>query len=111
MLLKPLLLPLDPYAKLAKPKPKEQPVLRTASSFARAVVDGKLFVAGGLGVNGQQLSSIEVFHPNNDSWTQFSSLPSGRSEIGCAASGNNLVVAGGECCLTPKPGIRLGAET
>ena len=56
---------------------------------------GKFFVVGGLGANGSPLASIEVYTPSNNSWTTFAQLPSARSEVGCAASGNNLIVAGG----------------
>jgi len=59
------------------------------------VVKGNLFVVGGLGAGGKALSGIELYHPGNSSWTTFAQLPSARSDVDCAASGNNLVVAGG----------------
>ena len=58
-----------------------------------------MFVVGGLGKNGSPLASIEVYTPSNNSWTTFAQLPSARSEVGCAASGNNLIVAGGDLLL------------
>lgn len=64
-------------------------------SACGAVVNGKLFVVGGLGMGGEALSSIEQYHPDNSSWTTFAQMPSARSDVGCAASGNNLIVAGG----------------
>ena len=56
-------------------------------------------MVGGLGSNGSPLASIEVYTPGNNSWTTFTQLPSARSDVGCAASGNNLIVAGGETDL------------
>ena len=73
----------------------QTPVIR------RAVVDGQLFVAGGLGAGGQALSTIEIFHPSNNSWTTFARLPYARSNAGCAASGNKLIIAGGRFVKSP----------
>ena len=67
----------------------------------RAVVDGQLFVAVGLGAGGQALSSVEIFHPSNNSWTTFAQLPYARSNAGCAASGNKLIIAGGRFVKSP----------
>ena len=64
--------------------------------LCRAVVNGKIFAVGGIGARGAQLDSIEVYNPSNNSWSNFAKLPSGRSGVGCAASQNNLIVAGGE---------------
>lgn len=69
------------------------------SSSSSVAVAGRFFVVGGLGTNGDSLSSIEVYTPSNNSWVTFAELPSGRSETGCAASGNNLVIAGGNSGL------------
>ena len=54
-----------------------------------------MFVAGGVGANGSALNSIEVFDPSKNSWSKFVSLPTARSQAGCAALGNSLLVAGG----------------
>lgn len=59
-------------------------------------MNGKVFAVGGVGSSGRQLDSIEVYQPSSNAWSSFVKLPSGRSGVGCAASKNNLIVAGGE---------------
>lgn len=68
---------------------------RLEGNSCRVAVAGKVFAIGGLGVGGQALSSIEVYTASNNSWTTFAQMPSGRSDLGCAASGQNIIVAGG----------------
>ena len=57
---------------------------------------GKFYVVGGLGSNGKPLASVEFYSPGNNSWNTFAQLPSARSDVGCAVSGNNIIVAGGK---------------
>lgn len=63
--------------------------------ICRVVVNGKLFAIGGKGTSGTVLDSIEVYQPSSNSWSSFAKLPSGRSSLGCAASNNNIIIAGG----------------
>jgi hypothetical protein len=79
----------------------DMPQLHLRPLACRAVVNGRMFVVGGLGASGTALNTIEVFQPTTKSWTTFAQLPSARSDVGCAASGNNLIVAGGPPPFAP----------
>ena len=52
---------------------------------ASAVVGGKLYVFGGEGDYGTQLSTAEVYDPASDSWAQASSLTSVRRGVAAVA--------------------------
>ncbi|WZZ68199.1 hypothetical protein YC2023_079569 [Brassica napus] len=68
--------------------------------FACAEVNGLVYVVGGHGVDGESLSSAEVYDPETDVWTFIESLR--RPRWGCFASGFNgkLYVMGGRSNFT-----------
>ncbi|GMH20780.1 hypothetical protein Nepgr_022622 [Nepenthes gracilis] len=68
--------------------------------FACAEVDGMVYAAGGYGVDGESLSSAEVYNPDTDKWTLIESLR--RPRWGCFACGfqGKLYVMGGRSSFT-----------
>ncbi|KAF2608315.1 hypothetical protein F2Q68_00046009 [Brassica cretica] len=68
--------------------------------FACAEVNGLVYVVGGHGVDGESLSSAEVYDPETGVWTFIESLR--RPRWGCFASGFNgkLYVMGGRSNFT-----------
>ncbi|KAJ4866184.1 F-box/kelch-repeat protein [Raphanus sativus] len=68
--------------------------------FACAEVNGLVYVVGGHGVDGESLSSAEVYDPETGVWTCIESLR--RPRWGCFASGFNgkLYVMGGRSNFT-----------
>ncbi|KAG4170458.1 hypothetical protein ERO13_A12G148500v2 [Gossypium hirsutum] len=57
------------------------------ADFACAEVNGKVYVVGGYGVEGESLSTVEVYDPDTDKWTLIQSLR--RPRWGCFACGLN----------------------
>ncbi|KAI4382524.1 hypothetical protein MLD38_008477 [Melastoma candidum] len=68
--------------------------------FACAEVNGLVYVAGGYGVDGSSLSSVEVYNPDINKWTLIESLR--RPRWGCFACGfeGKLYVMGGRSNFT-----------
>jgi N-acetylneuraminic acid mutarotase len=63
--------------------------------FACAEVNGKVYAAGGYGMDGDSLSSVEMYDPDTNTWTMIDSLR--RPRWGCFACGfeGKLYVMGG----------------
>uniref|UniRef100_A0A0D9VG84 F-box domain-containing protein n=1 Tax=Leersia perrieri TaxID=77586 RepID=A0A0D9VG84_9ORYZ len=68
--------------------------------FACAEVNGMIYVAGGFGPNGDSLSSVEVYDPEQNKWTLIESLR--RPRWGCFACSfeGKLYVMGGRSRFT-----------
>ncbi|XP_057949556.1 F-box/kelch-repeat protein At1g67480 [Malania oleifera] len=68
--------------------------------FACAEVNGMVYAVGGYGVDGDSLSSVEVYNPDADKWTLIESLR--RPRWGCFACGfeGKLYVMGGRSSFT-----------
>ncbi|KAL5075915.1 hypothetical protein RYX36_014899 [Vicia faba] len=68
--------------------------------FACAEVNGLVYIAGGYGVNGDSLSSVEMYDPDTDKWILMESLR--RPRWGCFACGleGKLYVMGGRSSFT-----------
>jgi hypothetical protein len=58
----------------------------------KAVVDGKIYVAGGRPPGG---SAFEVYDPATDSWERLPDLPTQRNHLAMVAIGGKIYVAGG----------------
>lgn len=68
--------------------------------FACAVLGGSVYVVGGHGTGGKNLSSVEVYDPLKDDWTNLPSLKRARwGCIGCGLEGK-LFVMGGRSSFT-----------
>ena len=58
----------------------------------KAVIDGKIYVAGGRPPGG---SAFEVYDPATDKWERLPDLPTQRNHLAMVALGGKIVVAGG----------------
>ncbi|MHC5212522.1 MAG: Kelch repeat-containing protein [Planctomycetota bacterium] len=63
-------------------------------AVAAAVIDGKLYAAGGL-VGGGPVSDAAVYDPQLDSWTPLDPLPAPRHHASAGSDGSRLYVLGG----------------
>jgi hypothetical protein len=68
------------------------PMPTARSAGGEAVLDGKIYVAGGRGPGG---SVFEVYDPATDTWERLPDLPSQRNHLAMAAIGGRIIVAGG----------------
>lgn len=64
-------------------------------SFGAAVLDGQLYVAGGIGSDGLELDSVEAYDPATNRWTQKAPMIAPRAHLGLAALGGRLYAIGG----------------
>ena len=65
------------------------------SSHAAAIVDGKIYVSGGLAESGQYSDALEAYDPVADTWTTLASLSRAREHHASAVVNGKLYVFGG----------------
>ena len=75
------------------------------SEVAAAALDGRIYVAGGLGT-GNSAQAFDVYDPGNDTWSQAASLPQGLNHAAIAASDGLIYLTGGYSGLNSTPEIR-----
>ena len=63
---------------------------------AVAVLDGKLYVAGGRGAGYDRLSSVERYDPALGAWEAVAPMAAARSGVGVAVLDGKLYAVGGE---------------
>ena len=68
------------------------PMLTARSAGGEAVLDGKIYVAGGREAGG---SAFEAYDPATDTWEKLPDLPSQRNHLAMAAIDGKIIVAGG----------------
>lgn len=86
----------------AKGPPLPQPL----GEVTGAVLDGKLYVAGGFGLNRQQSAAFLVFDPTTNAWTQLADLPAPRDHAALTAVGGRLFLSGGNGpALAPRANL------
>jgi N-acetylneuraminic acid mutarotase len=68
------------------------PMPTARSSGGEAVLDGKIYVAGGRDAGG---SAFEAYDPSADKWEKLPDLPSQRNHLAMAAVNGKIIVAGG----------------
>jgi hypothetical protein len=68
------------------------PMPTPRSAGGEAVLDGKIYVAGGRDAGG---SVFEVYDPATDKWEKLPDLPSQRNHLAMAAIDGKIIVAGG----------------
>ncbi|WP_286216698.1 Kelch repeat-containing protein [Demequina sediminis] len=72
------------------------PPMPTARGGAgAAVVDGKIYVVGGMDASGTSLATVEIFDPATGSWSPGPSLTTRRDNPGVAALDGQVYVVGG----------------
>ncbi|WP_122467958.1 Kelch repeat-containing protein [Brevundimonas lutea] len=62
------------------------------SGGGKAVIDGKIYVAGGRPPGG---AAFEVYDPSTDSWERLPDMPTQRNHLAMAAIDGKVIVAGG----------------
>ena len=69
------------------------------SAFSTAVVDGKIYLIGGLLFEHEKgtfgLSTVEVYDPKNNSWQRLADMPTPRLQAGAAVVDGKIYVVGG----------------
>jgi N-acetylneuraminic acid mutarotase len=63
--------------------------------FGTAVVNGKIYVIGGVNQNNQPLNTVEEYNPFTSQWTSKMSMPTARSGFAIAVYNNKIYVVGG----------------
>ncbi|MEX2535225.1 MAG: kelch repeat-containing protein [Trueperaceae bacterium] len=71
------------------------PMPTARSEMPAAVLQGVIYVPGGLGAFGRALTVFEAFDPGSNSWRTLESLPQPLHHTGAAATGGRIYVAGG----------------
>ena len=70
------------------------------SSFSTAVIDGKIYLIGGLLFESEKrntfgLSTVEVYDTKNNSWQRLADMPTPRLQAGAAVVDGKIYVVGG----------------
>lgn len=68
------------------------PMPTARSGGGKAVIDGKIYVAGGRPPGG---SAFEVYDPATDTWEKLPDLPTQRNHLAMVALNGKIIVAGG----------------
>ena len=71
------------------------PMLTARSDPASTVVDGKIYVFGGLSASGVTLNTVEEYDPALDEWTARASMPTANYGRAACALGQAIYVMGG----------------
>lgn len=73
------------------------PMPTPRSALAAGVINGKLYVAGGIGPNMpfQSLTTLEVYDPTADSWTTKAPMPIASQNAAAAIISGKLYIVGG----------------
>lgn len=80
------------YDPASASRTEKAPMPTGRSAGATAVVDGKIYVAGGRPPRGHDFA---VYDPTADTWTVLPDLPTQRNHLAAAALGGKVYVAGG----------------
>ena len=68
----------------------------TAVTDAQAVlIGGRIYVPGGLGVDGRPVTALDIYNPRNDTWDKGADLPEPRSGHALVALDGRLFLFGG----------------
>ncbi len=70
------------------------PIPFATGSASTAVIDGKIYVAGGF-VNNSTVTDAAVYDPELNSWSTIASMPVGRNHAASGTDGEKLYVFGG----------------
>ncbi len=65
------------------------------SEVTGAVLNGKVYVIGGINATGKSIDTVEVYDPGTDKWSNAPSLPERRDHAAAAADNGKLYVVGG----------------
>src|SRR5688572_14181780 len=65
------------------------------SELSSALLDGRIYAAGGIGENWTVRSEVERYDPATNTWDTVAPLPVGLHHLGMAAIGGRVYVTGG----------------
>jgi N-acetylneuraminic acid mutarotase len=68
------------------------------------VVDGKIYLVGGGGSDGELITAVDVYDPKTDSWTTKADIPTGRKWLATSVVDGKIYAIGG------VPGPDWGGE-
>ncbi len=60
-----------------------------------SVVDGKIYVIGGGGPNGEMITAVDMYDPATDSWTKKADMPTGRKWFSTSVLDGKIYAIGG----------------
>lgn len=93
------------------PPVQDVPGWRTAASLPAArgemkaaVLDGRIYVPGGLTGLGTSTARMDVYDVTRDAWVTAASMPTGLNHHGTAALGDRIYVVGGSEAFGDPPG-------
>jgi hypothetical protein len=62
-----------------------EPLPMARGAHGAGLLDGAIYLVGGVGPDGELLASVDVYHPGNDSFTSAPGLPTPREHLGAAS--------------------------
>ena len=71
------------------------PLPTARGALAAAVIDGRIYAAGGVDATRRNSDALEVYDPGRDRWEPRAPMPVPRDHLGAAAVGGKLHVIGG----------------
>ena len=71
------------------------PIPQAVQEISAAVLDGRIYIAGGIDSNGRTSISAFRYDPSTDSWEQIADLPAGRHHMPLAAVNDTIYAIGG----------------
>jgi N-acetylneuraminic acid mutarotase len=80
-----------------------KPLPQSRREMPAALVDGKIYVAGGFTPEREVLASVVVYDPGADTWSTIPNMPGRRHHPGVAGLGGKLYVIGGYSDLGAQP--------
>jgi N-acetylneuraminic acid mutarotase len=71
------------------------PMKEPRGSVGATVVNGKIYVFGGRGLDLKTVATSEVYDPKSDRWSELAPLPKARDHLAAVAAGDKIHVIGG----------------
>ena len=84
-----------PTVQLAGTWSGASPIPQAVQEISATVLDGRIYIAGGIDSNGRTSASAFRYDPSTDSWEQIADLPAGRHHMPLAAVNDTLYALGG----------------
>lgn len=78
------------------------PLPTARQELATAVLDGRIYVVGGMDAAGTALARVDVFDPEANSWSVAAPLPEPRHHLGLAAAQGRIYAIGGVSSTFPS---------
>lgn len=92
------------YGQLTWSKTADMPVAR--ASFTGGVIEGKLYIFGGNGADGSNLSRLDIYDLQTGEWARGADYEIGLEELSSAVVGGKLYVFGGHADTLVRVNLR-----